>query len=474
MKEAKAERKKPEVKKKENSFQAKLSAGMLVLPKDQKITIPLKQPLETGDEIEVTGEFKWGNKFNFNLIGSSYEEVLVHFDLRPQENCVVMNNKRHGAWQTEVRDHSVVSAFMNGEMDKNFTLIVRCEKEELTFKINGRNVTPFPIRVPLREGKNILLQNPENSSDYLWRTLRIPGKKENSSNAKDTLPVVSGEQVLLEESLCEGGGVELWGAHSGEGNEYSASLSRGSGDGKEDLVKITVKPSMSTVYLGDTQVDGAFEELTRNETFDLKITFEGEGEARLVINGKDQGESVKLPFPIGAVSYVLCEGSPWQRIKIPKPRQAFQSYARYPLNELGIGDVITFTGKYRPGLSATSANINIDDNNRILHVAIRPASGVIVLNTMSGGGWMSEIRAPIPQEMIASDQFDMFVMVNEDVLDLEFSPDGDNGSVFLQMSMPHRLPFIKATEVQFVDFNDDFWCELELQDGSLFSKELTH
>ena len=46
----------------------------------------------------------------------------------------------------------------------------------------------------------------------------IPGVKENSSNAKDTLPVVSGEQVLLEQSLCDGGGVELWGSHSGEGS----------------------------------------------------------------------------------------------------------------------------------------------------------------------------------------------------------------------------------------------------------------
>ena len=31
---------------------------------------------------QVTGRFKWGNKFNINLIGSDYNEVLMHFDIR--------------------------------------------------------------------------------------------------------------------------------------------------------------------------------------------------------------------------------------------------------------------------------------------------------------------------------------------------------------------------------------------------------
>ena len=89
---------------------------LFVLPHKSKILIPLQQPLETGDQIEVWGFYKHnGSQFTVNLMGNdSNESYLMRFAIQPTHKALAMNNKTDGKWNSEVRDSEMVSNFETG------------------------------------------------------------------------------------------------------------------------------------------------------------------------------------------------------------------------------------------------------------------------------------------------------------------------------------------------------------------------
>jgi len=477
---------KAQKKKKVRAAAGKMAEGKVIdLPDESSITIPLNQPLEPGDQIELWGFYEYGEKFNFNLIGDSLQQVLIHFDIRPTQNVVVMNNKKDGCWQSEIRDSRVVRKFERGEYDENFHFIVKYEEDKLVFFINGEQLRKsFPIRVPMREGRNVVLKDDEDLGR--WKKLKIPEPRI-TQESKGTSNVKLGEEMILEQALMVGDSIEVWGKYL-EGDKYNFNIMRGKGD---YLLHFDIRPDSRTICLDSTintqwpgplnlHLEDAFEWLAQgcaNGDFHIKIEF-AEQEMELFVNDKKIQEHIPYIFDLNKATHVVCSvppGSnqnPWKKISLPKPTQILQSFGTYEFESLSIGDVINFTGHFRKEVDAFAINIMEDMNNLQLHISIRPYEGVVVLNSMANGGWGQEIRAAIPESLSTCGLFDIFVLVEEKSFGIEFSKDEENENVLLDMRMPHRADFTKARYICFRDVKDNVWTELNMPDGTSYAREI--
>ena len=435
---------------------------------------------------QVWGFYEYGEKFNFNLVGDSLNEVLIHFDIRPTQNVVVMNNKENGCWQTEIRDSRVVRKFERGDYDENFHLVVKYEEEKLVFFINGEQLRKtFPIRIPMREGKNVVLRDQEDLGR--WKKLKIPEPRV-TQESKGTSSVKLGEEMILEQALTVGDCIEVWGKYQ-EGDKYSFNIMRGKGD---YLLHFDIRPQSGTICLDSTldtswpgslnlHLSDEFQKLARgnaNGDFHIKAEFT-EDNIDLYVNDMKVGERIPYVFDLDAATHVICfvppgsNKNPWKKISLPKPRQLFQSFGTYEFESFSIGDVVNFTGHFRNDVDAFALNIMQDTSNIHLHVSIRPTEGVVVLNSMVNGGWGREIRAAIPQSLASCEVFDLFVLVGEKTFGLEFSKDEENETVLLEMKMPHRADFTKAKFISFRDVKDNVWTELNMPDGTSYYREIS-
>ena len=63
-------------------------------------------------------------------------------------------------------------------------------------------------------------------------------------------------------------------------------------------------------------------------------------------------------------------------------------------------------------------------------------------------------------------------MVCEREFNIEFSRDEENEDVLLAMRLPHRADFRKARSVSFRDVEDNVWTELNMPDGTTYSREV--
>ena len=413
---------------------------------------------------------------------------LIHFDIRPTQNVVVMNNKKDGQWQSEIRDSRVVRKFERGDYDENFHLVVKYEEDKLVFFINGDKLKKtFPIRVPMREGRNVVLRDQEDLGR--WKKLKIPEPRV-TQESKGTSNVKLGEEMILEQALTVGDSIEVWGKYQ-DGDKYSFNIMRGKGD---YLLHFDIRPGSGTICLDSTintewpgslnlHLEEVFEQLARahpNGDFHIKIEF-AEDKINLIVNEMEVAEHIPYVFDLGAATHVLCfvppgcSQNPWKKISLPKPRGILQTFGTYEFESLSIGDVINFSGRYRKEVDAFALNIMENMTNIQLHISIRPvaeAAPVVVLNTMGNGQWGQEMRAPIPDSLAACQVFDIFVLVEEKSFRIEFSKDEENENVLLEMKMPHREDFSKAKLICFADQKDNVWTELNMPDGTSYYREI--
>ena len=426
-----------------------------------------------------------------------------------------MNYKKDGAWcSPEIREWKIVRKFEREEFSANFHLVMKCEAgtglsfsryppsqsyqngrlkivslikqmtpaEQLSFTINGEPISVvFPIQIPLSEGKNVVLRC--EGPPGRWKMLKLPAIKENQVSNKDSFDIPANEDIPLEEALSVGDSIGVWGKFSSEGR-FSFNIVRPKAD---YLLHIDVRPEAGTVVI-DSSVDGnwgtinkhlseAFQDLVEKDgDFHIKIDFKEQG-MLIYINGKDIGVTAPYEFDLCSATYIICQSkeglssSPWQRIKLPKPRQILQTFGTYEFNQLSIGDVLNLTAHYRTS-ETVAVNIMCNPHTILLHISIRPGEGQVVLNTSVKGGWGAEIRAAIPAELTDGQLFDIFVMVCEKEFKLEFSRDEDNGNVLLEMRMPHRAPCNQPGYVNFRDVQDNVWTELNMPDGTSYSREV--
>ena len=351
------------------------------------------------------------------------------------------------------------------------------------FFINGEQMRKsFPIRVPMREGRNVVFRDNEDLGR--WKKLKIPEPRV-TQESKGTSNIKLGEEMILEQALVVGDSIEVWGKYQ-DGEKYNLNIMRGKGD---YLLHFDIRPSSNTICLDSTtnttwpgslnlDLKEAFYNLARtqpNGDFHIKIEF-AEDQMELYVNDVRIEGHIPYIFDLSTATHVICsvpEGSsqsPWKKISLPKPRLILQSFGTYEFENLSIGDVINLTGCYRKEVDAFAINIMQDMQNIQLHISIRPQEGVVVLNSMSNGGWGREVRANIPDSLAECELFDIFVLVEEKRFGIEYSKDGDNENVLLEMKMPHREDFTKARFVCFGGVTDNVWTELNMPDGTSYSR----
>lgn len=418
------------------------------------------------------------------MIGDSWNEVLLHFDIRPTENVVVMNNKASGHWRHEVRDNRIVRKFERGELDENFHLLIKCEKKEFVFFMNGEKTRkPFPIRAPLKDGRNIVFRDEEDLGR--WKKVRIPEARA-SQDGRGVSDLKRNEEVILEKSLSIGDCLEVWGKVQ-EDDRYSLNIMRGT---KDYLLHMDIRPESRTICLDTTlhekwpgsynkHLSDEYAILTSNPQgqFHIKVQFEEEG-MELSIDDHTYAGIIPYEFDLTEATHVRCsvsEGSdinPWNKIALPKSTQMLTTYSTYEFDKLSIGDIINVTGYMRKNLGAFSFNIIEDDINWHLHIAVRPASRHVVLNAMLGGGWGQELYYDIPNTLLNCGMFDIFVIIEEKTFKIEMSKDGENENVLLDMRMPFRGDFSKVKYIMFKDFEDNVFTELHMPDGSSYVREI--
>ncbi|XP_063688557.1 uncharacterized protein LOC134821743 [Bolinopsis microptera] len=461
---------------------------VMVLPDERSITVPLNQPLEPGDQIEVWGLYEYGEKFNFNLIGDDLSQILLHFDIRPTENVVVMNNKVNDQWQTEIRDNRVVRKFERGEYDENFNLIVKYDEDKLVFFINGDKMRKsFPIRVPLKEGRNVVLRDEDDLGR--WKKLKVPAPRV-TQESKGTSDVKLGEEMILEQSLAVGDCIEVWGKHQ-EGDNYSFNIMRGKGD---YLFHFDVRPKEGIVCLDsivktqqwtgslNLHLEDLFKKLAHADpsgNFHIKIEF-AENKMILFVNEMLVEEYIPYAFDLDTATHVVCfvppgsNENPWKKISLPKPRQILQSFGTYEFKSLSIGDVINFTGHFRKEEDRFDIKIIEDPTSVHLHISIRPLEGVVVLimNIRDAPERVQEISAAIPDSLAECELFDLFVLVEEKNFRVEFFKDGENEKVLLEMKMNHKNEFANARYVSFHDVQSNVWTELNMPDGTTYIRDV--
>ena len=426
--------------------------------------------------------YEYGEKFNFNLVGDDWSQILIHFDIRPSQNVVVMNNKRNGQWQTEIRDSRVVRKFEKGAYDENFNLIVKYDEDKLVFFINGDQLRKsFPIRVPLKEGRNIVLRDDEDLGR--WKKLKVPAPRV-TQESRGTSDVKLGEEMILEQSLAVGDCIEVWGKYQ-EGDNYSFNIMRGKGD---YLLHFDVRPKEGIVCLDSTvktqkwtgslnlHLEDLFKKLAHADpsgNFHIKIEF-AENKMNLFVNEMLVEEYIPYAFDLETATHVVCfvppgsNENPWKKISLPKPRQILQSFGTYEFKSLSIGDAINFTGHFRKDVDAFAIKIMEDPSTVHLHISIRPLEGVVVMNNREG----QEISAAIPGSLTACELFDLFVLVEEKSFRVEFFKDGENENVLLEMKMNHLAKFTNARYVCFQDVHSNVWTELNMPDGTTYIREV--
>lgn len=465
-------------------------AAISLLPGVGKMNYPLNQGLKDGDIIEVWGEY---HKFRTAInITTNPENYLLHFNFRAEQHCIVMNSKLNGIWDTEIRDYATIGKFNSGEFAPSFHLKIYCSEYEFTFEMNGVKLqTSFPIRnIPLQAAKELILQGQEGT--LVWTMLKIPEKEASEqshipTNSKEWLNVEKDNpNVILEKSLEYGDEVEVWGKFAN--HRCNFNIMRGD---KDYLLHFDIRSASDSVC-----IDGCINEawpgsinMHRNDfygliansdkgEFNLKVTFAESG-MKLAINGNDLGVSIPYTFDLSTATHIfLCEekGSvqQWKSIKLPKAVQLLQTFSPYQIENMLVGNVINVTAKYLKNHPPYAINICADDNNFILHVAVRPTCAQIAMNTLTNGGWGAEVSVPAPPALQESEVFDIFITAGDNSFVIEFSKDGEEDKILLKTEFPYRMDPSRA---RFVKLTDDtkgsgvIWTELYLPDGTSFLRE---
>ena len=454
------------------------------------ITYPLHQGLKAGDIIEVWGEYhKFRTAFNIIVDNSNY---LLHFNFRAEQYSIVMNSKFNNAWEAEVRDFGMIAKFNSGEFAPSFHLKIFCHEDKFTFEMNGVEMgVSFPIRnIPLGAARALAFQGQNNL--LVWTMVKIPEREA----AKDSnIPVNDKEwmdvekdnpNIILEKSLEYGDEVEVWGKY--DNHRCNFNIMRGD---KDYLLHFDIRPASYSVCV-DGCINGAWPgtfSMHRPDfygqiasadkgEFHLKVIFEESG-MKIALNGKDLGLDLPYIFDLSTASHIfLCEennaGQQWKSIKLPKAIQLLQPFSPYQIENMVVGNVINVTAKYIKNHMPYAINICADDTNFILHVAIRPTCSQIAMNTLTNGGWGSEVSVSVPPALQECDVFDMFITAADNGFVIEFSKDGEEDKILLKTQFPYRMDPSRARFVKLTDDTNDgetIWTELYLPDGTSYLRQ---
>jgi len=119
-------------------------------------SFPVTNGLVAGRMIKINGQVHPNaNKFSVNLQngpGNHYpNDIAFHFNPRYEGSpYVVKNSRRHGAWQSEEREHSC--PFQRGAP---FEMLLLCDPNEFKVAVNGQHFTSFRHRNGLHDGNHV-------------------------------------------------------------------------------------------------------------------------------------------------------------------------------------------------------------------------------------------------------------------------------------------------------------------------------
>ncbi|XP_076441741.1 galectin-4-like isoform X2 [Babylonia areolata] len=121
--------------------------------------------IKNGMEIEVQGTVPHHahNGFSINLCqGPNVEPTTVlHFNVRLNQNCIVLNHMQNNSWGGEVRHDG--HQFHKG---KPFDLRILIKPQMYKLKVNGRHIVDFAHRLPKETAQFIVVQG-EVSVNYI-------------------------------------------------------------------------------------------------------------------------------------------------------------------------------------------------------------------------------------------------------------------------------------------------------------------
>jgi len=133
--------------------QGTMDTSKMSVPHNQR----LRNFLQPGSQIVIRGVHSGNTGASINLTcddrGSSAHNILLHISIRYQENCIVLNSRSSGSWQSEERHRM---PFTQGQ---KFDLRIIATGDKFELYANFKHLANFAYRAPLSIANHLFIEH---------------------------------------------------------------------------------------------------------------------------------------------------------------------------------------------------------------------------------------------------------------------------------------------------------------------------